>query len=105
MTELDESNLTLLDALIIDILNDLNLDERVSIAKLNENEIRTLKLVPGKYLNFRIEQLSEQGNNKLLKECKGRSGDESLDDAGPSVYILRELWKRLRKTHRKRVVK
>jgi hypothetical protein len=101
----NENNLTLLDALITDILDDLTLEERVSIADLNEHELRTLQLVMGKYMKFRIEQLSEQGNDELLKECRKRSGDKSLDDAGASVFVLTEIWKQLRETHKIRVVK
>jgi len=61
----------------------------VSIADLNEGELQTLQLVMGRYMKYRIEQLSEQGNDELLKECRERSGDKSLDDAGASVFILR----------------
>lgn len=105
MNEHNKNNLTLLDALIIDILNDLTLEERVSIADLDEDEFRVLELVQGKYIKYRLDQLSKQGNDELLKECRKRSGDKSLDDIGASVFILKELWKRLRETHRLRVVK
>ena len=85
--------------------NDLTLQERVSIADLNEDELRTLQLVMGKYMKFRIEQLSEQGNDELLKECREKSGNKSLDDAGASEFILKMIWKRVRETHKIRVVK
>jgi hypothetical protein len=48
MNNRDENNLTLLDTLVTDILNDLTLQERVSIADLDENELKTLQLVMGK---------------------------------------------------------
>ena len=58
-----------------------------------------------KYLKNRLCQLNEQGNDALLKECIKRSGDESLDDTGAATFILREIWKQLRESHRLRVVK
>ena len=100
-----EKKLTLLDALIIGILNDLTLEERVSIADLDEDELKTLQLVMGKYMKYRLDQLNEEGNDALLKECIERSGDDSLDDTGAAEFILREVWKRSRETHRLRVVK
>jgi hypothetical protein len=93
------------DALIIDILDNLTLEERVSIADLDENEHKTLQLVMGKYMKYRLDRLNEQGNDALLKECRDRSGDESLDDVGASVFILKVIWKKLREAHRIRVVK
>ena len=105
MNKSDKHPESLLDALIISIVNDLTLDERLSIADLNEDELRTLQLVMGKYMKFRIEQLSEQGNDELLKECRNRSGNESMDDAGASVFVLTEIWKHIRETHRLRVIK
>ena len=82
-----------------------NLFERVSIADLDEDELRVLELTMGKYMKFRIEQLNEQGNDELIKECRKRSGDESLDNAGATAFILKEIWKTTRETHRIRVIK
>jgi len=52
-----EDNLTLLDALIISILDDLTVEERFSIADLKPHELKTLQLVMGRYMKFRIEQI------------------------------------------------
>jgi hypothetical protein len=98
-------DIILIDALIISILSDLTAEELVSIADLNEHELKTLQLVMGKYMKFRLEQLNEQGNDKLLNECRERSGDKSLDDSEAGALILKEIWKRLRETHRIRVAK
>jgi len=42
-------------------------------------------------------------NRKLFQ--KPNSGDENLDEANAATVILKELWKRLRETHKLRVVK
>jgi hypothetical protein len=41
----------------------------------------------------------------LLIECREKSGDKYLDDPGASEFILEMMWKRLRETHKIRVVK
>jgi hypothetical protein len=44
-------------------------------------------------------------NKKLLKDCIKQSGNETLDEAEAAMYILKELWNRLRETHKLRAVK
>ena len=105
MNEFDEHPESLIDALIISILDDFTLEERVSIADLKPHELKTLQLVMGRFMQYRIEQLNEQGNDKLLEECRERSGDGSLDDAGAASFILMEIWSHIRETHKIRVVK
>ena len=58
-----------------------------------------------KYVKHRLDQLTEPGNEKLKKECIAVSGIESLNDSEAASVILKELWKRLRRTHRLRVMK
>ena len=48
---------------------------------------------------------SEDVNEKLLKDCIKQSGNETLDEDEAALYILKELWNRLRETHRLRAVK
>ena len=62
---------------------------RVSIANFEEEELRFLELVLGRYIKFRLDQQPDQKNDKLLKECRKSSGDKSMDDIGASVFILR----------------
>ena len=76
------NNLTLLDDLIISILDDLTIEER-----------------------FSIKQLNEKGNSELIKECRERSEDDYMDDSDAAVFILTEIWKQLRESHKIRVVK
>jgi len=74
-------------------------------ANLDQDDLRVLEAVLAKHIRYSLEQFKEQENDDLLKECRERSGDESLDHAGASVFVLRELWKRLKETHRLRMVK
>ena len=95
---------SLLDALITDLIEELPLESRVKAANLDEDEVRVLEAVLAKFLTYRLDQLNEQVNEELFKECVARSVDISLDDAGAAGFILKELWKRLRETHKLRVV-
>jgi hypothetical protein len=100
----DKHQLSLLEALISDIIAGISLEDRVRFANLSEDEVQVIEAVLAKFLKQRLEGLDEQVNDELLKECKERSGDNSLDDAGVAGYILTELWKRLRETHKLRIV-
>ena len=105
MNSRDHSTQSLLDALITDLIAEMPLEERVSTANLEENEIRILQLTLRKYVKHRRDQLNETGNEELKKECIKISGIESLNDSEAASVILKELWKRLRETHKLRVVK
>jgi hypothetical protein len=91
MNDHDQNNLTLIDALITYIINALTPEERFGIADLKEHELKMLQLVMGKYMVYRIDQLNEQGNEQLLKECIERSDNESLYDADASVFISKMI--------------
>lgn len=72
---------------------------------MDEHELKTLQLVLGKYMKYRLDRLNEKGNDALLKECIERSCNESLDDTGAAAFILQLIWERLKEPHRLRVVK
>ena len=63
------------------------------------------QLALGKYLRYLIDNQSEDVNKNLLKDCIKQSGNETLDEIEAANYILKEVWNRLRETHRLRVVK
>jgi hypothetical protein len=49
---------SLIDALITDVINEMPLEARVSIADLDEEEFRVLELSQGKYIKYRVDNLS-----------------------------------------------
>lgn len=55
--------------------------------------------------SIQVDQLSDEGSDELLIECREKSGYKSLDDVCASVFILKEVWKKIAETHRLRVVK
>ena len=104
MNQADKHSRNLIEALITDIIAEIPLEDKVRFANLAENEIQVLEAILGKFLNYRLEKLDEKVNEELLKECSAKFGDKSLDHRGAAVFILKELWNRLRETHKLRVV-
>jgi hypothetical protein len=104
MNQSDKYNPTTVDAVVDVIISELTLEERVSTADLDEDELRVLELTLGKYIRHRLDQFDVGINKEIVKDCLARSG-ESLDDIDAATVIIKELWKRLRETHGLRVVK
>jgi hypothetical protein len=99
------TKLNTVDEIVEEIIAEMPLDDRVKTANLDEDGIAVLQLALGKYLRYLIDNQSEDVNKKLLKDCIKQSGNETLDEAEAAYYILKEIWSRLRETHRLRVVK
>ena len=53
----------------------------------------------------KIDNQTEIVNQKLMADCIKQSGTETLDEAEAATYILKEIWNRLRETHKLRVAK
>ena len=104
MNPSDNHNPNTVDAVVEEIIAELTLAERVSAADLDENEFRVLELIMGKLIRYNLDQKDVAVNKELMKDCLAKSG-ESLDEVDAATVILKELWNRLRETHRLRVVK
>ena len=104
MNPSDNYNPNTVDAVVEEILAELTLAERVGAADLDEDEFHVLELMLGKYIRHRLDQMDVGVNQKLMKDCLEKSG-ESLNEVDAATVIIKELWKRLRETHRLRVVK
>lgn len=105
MSQNNKSSQGILYEFITDLISDFPLEERVRIANLDQDDLKVLEAIFSKFIGNSLEQLKEQGNDELLEQCREMSGDKLLDDAGACGFILTELWKGLRDTHRVRVVK
>ena len=96
--------LNTVDEVVDEIIAELTLAEMVGTADLDENEFRVLELTLGKYIRHRLDQMDVAVNQKLMEDCLEKSG-KSLNDVDAATVILKEIWKRLRKTHKLRAVK
>jgi hypothetical protein len=97
--------LNTVDEVVNEIIAEMPLDDRVRVANLDEDGIAVAQLALGKYLRYLIDNQSEDLNEKLLRDCIKQSGNEKLDEDEAALYILKELWNRLRDTYRLRAVK
>ena len=93
------------DHVVKEIIAELPLDDRVRTANLDEEGLLLLQIALGKYLWHLIDNQAEIVNEKLMADCIKQSGNEALDEAEAATYILKEIWNRLRETHRLRVAK
>lgn len=79
-----------IETLITELLDKMPLEDRVNIANLSDDDIHVLESIMCKHLKSRYSQLSME---------------ESMEDTEEAQAILKEVWKRLKETHRLRVVK
>ena len=105
MNQPDNNCLNTVDQVVDDIVADLTLAERVGTADLGENEFRVLELTLGKFIRYKLDQLDVGANEALRDDCISRSGRSTLNDADAAAVILKEIWDRLKETHRLRVAK
>jgi hypothetical protein len=88
----------------VEILIDyMSLKSKSGVAKLSEDELKDLRLSLGIYIRdvFRLDW----GNQDLLESCRELVADKYLHHGQAPEVIITELWKRLSKTHRIRVMK
>ena len=93
------------DEVVEDLIAEYPLEANVSTANLEEDELRVLELTFGKYLRFKLDNMPVTVNQKLKEDCLAKSENKNLDEVDAAGVILRELWKRLKETHRLRIVK
>ena len=86
------------------IIAELPLEARVNAAYLDKDEFRMVELILCEYIQYRLDQLSTDINKELMEDCIEKYG-KFRNGGDAATVIIRELWDRLRKTHRIRVVK
>ncbi len=101
----DKQNSNTVDQIVNEIISELPLDDKVRAANLDENGFAALQLELGKYVWHLIFNQTEVVNEELMADCINQSGNGTLNEFEAASFILKEIWKRLRKTYRLRVVK
>ena len=84
------------------LMAEMALKDLTKLAKMKEDNLVNLHYTVGMWIrnNFVYPR-----NEKLLESCREVSGDKYLHYAQMHMVILHELWKRLQKTHKLKVVK
>jgi hypothetical protein len=85
------------------LIREYSLEDKTNIANMTENELMTLQFTLGSYISSEFGIYT--GNRDLRLSSKLISGDVHLDPDYVPPLIIKELWKRLRESHKLRVVK
>lgn len=78
-------------------------EERVQIANIDENDLYKLELGLNALIRDRLQIWIP--NKDLLESCRSIAGDPNLDMGDAPNIIVKEVWRKLRGTHRLRAVK
>lgn len=105
MNESDQNELSIIDSLAIDIIDKIPLRDRTSVANFSEGDIYDLEVTFGNYLRERLKQLNGQEIQGLVKEGVAITGNVKLEESDAVLIIFKEVWKKLRQTHKLRVIK
>jgi hypothetical protein len=81
----------------------LPLKDRTAVANLQKNQLENLLQAVDIYLSG--EFALGRGNDLLMASCSRYLNEELEGQNEPAMAVINELWKRLRGTHRLRIVK
>ena len=85
------------------LISELSFKDKTIIANMAEVELSVLHTTVGEYIRNEFGLWS--GNKDLLTACCFFAKRDKVSEDDASSIIIRELWKRLRDTHKLRVVK
>jgi hypothetical protein len=85
------------------LISELSLKDKTTIANMAELELSVLHATLGEYIRNEFGLWS--GNKDLRISCCFIAKRDKVSEYEASSIIIRELWKRLRESHKLRVVK
>ena len=85
------------------LISKLSLKDKATIANMTADELNSLNITLGRYISHFFRLLA--GNKELIASCRFVSKKDVSNEDEASMVIIRELWEKLRKTHRLKVVK
>jgi hypothetical protein len=85
------------------LISELSFKDKTTIANMAEVELSVLHTTVGEYIRNEFGLWS--GNKDLLNSCCFFAKRDKVSEDDASSIIIRELWKRLRVSHKLRVVK
>jgi hypothetical protein len=85
------------------LISELSLKDKTTIANMAEIELSVLHNSIGEYI--RNEFGLWTGNKELMTSCRFFAKRDKVSENDASSIIIKELWKKLRETHKMRIVK
>ena len=90
------------DEAVLDIINEMDLRDRSILGNLSKEDLFLFHLNLGRDIK---QQLAVWSVNEALKEsCFRFCEEEGLETSDPAMAIVVKLWKRLKETHKLRIV-
>ncbi len=104
MTLLNFPAASTVDQVVELLYHDISLRDKVIMAQLSENELdSSVYLAMAKTIRKEFGLYS--GNTDLLNSCSSYLGREYDTYEDPAMVIMKELWKKVKKTHNLHLVK
>ncbi|MCG6912123.1 MAG: putative molybdenum carrier protein [Deltaproteobacteria bacterium] len=85
------------------IIGGMTLKDRAAMANLTIGELVPLQLNLGMYIRQRLASWSS--SDAFNRSCREAAFEEGLDAANTPMVIIRKTWRKLKATHRLRVIK
>lgn len=85
------------------LISEMPLKAKTTIANMTEAELMTLHASLGRYITDKFALMSD--NESLVNSCRFLSGDNHLHENDVAAFLIRQLWQKLRNTHRIRIIK
>jgi hypothetical protein len=91
------------DAAVDLIIEAMSLKDRAQLANFRAEEIAALQLTLGLYIKAKLDFWS--GRAGFDRSCETAAEEEKMDTSNLPMVLIKLIWKKLRATHRLRVVK
>jgi hypothetical protein len=92
-----------IDEAVERLLYNFDLEDKVKITNMKLNDLMNLSANEHAYFKYAFDLLS--ANKELLASCRSISKEHVYNEKDAVFVILEALWKKLRQTHKLRVVK
>ena len=96
-------NVKTVDEAVEQILADFPLQDQLETANLTEEDLAIFQAVLATYIGDKLDDWSF--SKEFYDDCINMANHELLDEADAATIIIKEIWERLRETHRLRIVK
>jgi hypothetical protein len=90
------------DEAVDQIITEMPLRDRMEVANLTKENLRSLNLCLGVFIKNQL--LQKDKNRELFESCKTVSGNDNLNEDNATFIIVEKLWEKLQDTHRLRVI-
>ena len=92
-----------IDEAVERLIAQMPLKDKTTMANMSQDELPNLYLSLGEYIMNNFGLLS--GNHKLIESCRLEADDPFEHEENAVAIIITALWKKLRQTHKLRVLK